>query len=89
MIQCIAKQVRDGHGPAHAERIESKREEIYNWLEERPGGSCYWNCFSHTISAAQVLMHDVYDAYWYTCNVVVEYLKYVFCWSKVDFDCGG
>lgn len=35
MILSIAEQVRDGQRPAHAERIESKREEIYNWLEER------------------------------------------------------
>jgi hypothetical protein len=31
----IAEQVRNGERPAHAERIKSKREELYDWLEER------------------------------------------------------
>ena len=35
MILSIAEQVRNGERPAHAERIKSKREEIYDWLEER------------------------------------------------------
>ena len=37
MILSIAEQVRNGERPAHAERIESKREELYDWLEERAG----------------------------------------------------
>jgi len=35
MILSIAEQVRNGERPAHAERIASKREEIYDWLDER------------------------------------------------------
>ena len=35
MILSIAEQVRDGERPEHAERITSKREDIYDWMEER------------------------------------------------------
>jgi hypothetical protein len=31
----ISEEVREGKRPAHAERIASKREELYDWVEER------------------------------------------------------
>lgn len=35
MIFNVSEEVRDGKRPAHSERIASKREEIYDWIEER------------------------------------------------------
>ena len=35
MILSIAENVRNGERPAHAERIKAKREELYDWMEER------------------------------------------------------
>ena len=35
MILNIAEQVRDGKRPVHADLIASKREELYDWVEER------------------------------------------------------
>ena len=35
MILSIAEKVRDGERPAHAERIQAKRAELYDWMEER------------------------------------------------------
>ena len=35
MILNISEQVREGKRPAHADLIASKREELYDWVEER------------------------------------------------------
>lgn len=35
MILRIAEEVRDGKRPAHADLIKEKREELYDWVEER------------------------------------------------------
>ncbi|KAL7559434.1 hypothetical protein ACA910_009994 [Epithemia clementina (nom. ined.)] len=35
MILKVSEEVREGKRPAHAERMASKREEIYDWLHER------------------------------------------------------
>jgi hypothetical protein len=35
MILTVAEDVRDGNRPKHAELMESKRDELYDWVEQR------------------------------------------------------
>jgi hypothetical protein len=35
MILKVSEEVREGKRPVHAGLIASKREELYNWVEER------------------------------------------------------